>query len=195
MQKQTQNLNWSFVEAALDEGTVSGYKMAIIETEKIFSQALCEKGFLGKDVLKQYQKAKHIFKNSEKIERANAMFKKIISHPGFDISAEDTKEIIKNIHGAISELEKLGGNSGFFKKIAHKINSIYQGTVKKWFFYFAGFCFGTLFLSETSLGEKITLSAVNFVRFITFKIVVPAGLIILAGYILIAAIKYFKTRN
>jgi len=194
--KQTSNLNWVHVESALNEGTSSGYKLAIIETEKIFSQTMSEKGFLGKDALKQFQKAKYIFKNKEKIERANAMYKKIISYPGFNISAEDTKDIIKNLHDGILQLEKLNGDLtglfGIFKKIGRKFTIFYEGTIKKWLFYFAAFCFGTLFLSKTSPGQKVTSLIISFVNFITFRIVVPIGLIVLAVYILIAGIKYFK---
>jgi len=197
-QKQT-NPNWVHVESALNEGTSSGYKIAVIETEKIFSQTMAEKGFLGKHIFKQYQKARHLFKNPEKIDRANAMYKKIISHPGFNISSEDTKEIIKNLHNAILEIENLDGGvkgiSGFFRKIERKINSFYQGSIKKWLFYFAAFCFITLFLSKTSFGQWTTSKIVGFVNFITFKIAVPAGLIVLAIYILIAGIKYFKKKN
>lgn len=192
------NPNWVHVESALNEGTASGYKIAIIETEKIFSQAMEGKGFLGKHVFKQYQKARHLFKNPEKIDRANAMFKKIINHPGFNISSEDTKEIIRNLFEAISELEKLNGKSkgigGVFGKIGRKINSAYQGAIKKWLFYFAAFCFITLFLSKTNFGKWTTAKIVGFVDFLTFKIIVPAGLVILAVYVLIAGIRYFKQK-
>jgi len=46
MNNMTENklgLNWSAVEKALAEGTFSGYKIGILETEKLFSQNL---GFL-----------------------------------------------------------------------------------------------------------------------------------------------------
>lgn len=198
-QKQTsQNINWNNVESALNEGTVSGYKMAIIETEKIFSIMLEEKGFLGKDPAKQLRKARHVFKNPEKIERAGAMYKKIIRQPGFGISSEDTKEIIGSLHEGILELEKLNGHkkgiAGAFLKIERKINLFYQETIKKWFFIFAIFCFAVLFLSKTKPGNWITSQTISFVSFITFKIAVPAGLAVLAVYALIMGIKYFRQK-
>ena len=38
MMNEPQNQDWSFVEHALEEGTCSGFKMAILESEKIFQQ-------------------------------------------------------------------------------------------------------------------------------------------------------------
>lgn len=195
---QNTNPNWIHVESALNEGTSSGYKIAVIETEKIFSQTLAEKGFPGKNILKQFVKAKHLFENTEKIERANAMFKKIITHPGFNISAEDTKDIIKNLYDAIAELEKLNrkskGLAGFARKIGRKFSTLYQGTIKKWLFYFAFFCFAVLFMAKTSIGINLANKIIGFVEFITFKIIVPIGLILLAIYILIAGVRYFRQK-
>lgn len=196
--QQNYSINWSHIESALEEGTVSGYKIAVIEMEKIFSQVLEEKGFWGNGIAKQFQRARYIFKNPEKIERANTMYNKIIHNSGFSISADDTKDIIKTLHEAVLELEKMyegrKGASGFFGKINRKINIFYQGTIKKWFFIFAISCFVILFLSKTSIGMWITSGIVAFVGFITFKIIVPVGLIVLAVYVLILGVKYFRTR-
>jgi len=192
------NTNWVHVESALNEGTVSGYKIAIIETEKIFTKILEEKGFRGRSRLglSAFNKAKYLFKNSRGIEHAFAMYNKILTHPGFNISIEDTKEIIKNFHDGISDLEKLNGSTkgifGTFKKINRKLNSFYDGKIKKWLIIFASFCFLVLFLSKTSPGQTLTYKTVEFIDFITFKIVVPVILVFLAFYVLIAGIKYFR---
>ncbi|TRZ78685.1 hypothetical protein D4R87_00105 [bacterium] len=192
------NTNWVHVESALNEGTVSGYKIAIIETEKIFVNILEEKGFYSRSHLRAsaFRKAKHIFKNFRNIEHAFAMYDKILTHPGFTISKEDTKEIIKNFHDGISDLEKLNGDTkgifGTFRRLNRKINSFYDGKIKKWLIVFASFCFLVLFLSKTPPGQTVASKTVLFVEFITFKIVVPVILVFLAFYVLVAGIKYFR---
>jgi len=192
------NTNWIHVESALNEGTVSGYKIAIVETEKIFANILEEKGFSSRTHLgaSAFRKARHVFKNFRNIEHAFAMYDKILAHPGFNISMEDTKEIIKNFHDGISDLEKLNGDTkgifGTFKKFNRKIGSFYDGKIKKWLIIFASFCFAVLFLSKTSPGKALASKTVSFVEFITFKIVVPIILVLLAFYVLIAGIKYFR---
>jgi len=188
------------VESALNEGTVSGYKIAIIETEKIFASILEEKGFRDRACsgVSAFKKAEHVFKNFRNIEHAFAMHDKILTHPGFNISTEDTKEIIKSFHDGISDLEKLNGDTkgvfGTFRKFNRKINSFCNDKIKKWLIIFASFCFIVLFLSKTSPGKVLTSKTVSFVEFITFKIVVPVILVLLAFYILIAGIKYFRQR-
>jgi len=93
-------------------------------------------------------------------------------------------------------LEKLNGNAkgifGTFKKINRKINSFYDGKIKKWLIIFASFCFIVLFLAKTSLGQTLTSKTVSLIDFITFKIVVPVILVLLAFYVLVAGIKYFR---
>ncbi len=192
------NTNWVHVESALNEGTVSGYKIAIIETEKIFSKILEEKGFKNSSCsgATAFKRTKRLFKNDRNIEHAFAMYDKILTYPGFNISMEDTKEIIKSFHDGISDLEKLNGNAkgifGTFKKINRKINSFYDGKIKKWLIIFASFCFIVLFLSKVPIGQTLTSKTVLFVEFITFKIVVPVILVLLAFYVLVAGIKYFR---
>jgi hypothetical protein len=48
-QQEKCNLNWQSVESALEEGSSSGYKIAVLETAKLLSQALEEQNFSGKN--------------------------------------------------------------------------------------------------------------------------------------------------
>ncbi|MFH1385781.1 MAG: hypothetical protein ABIG65_01905, partial [Patescibacteria group bacterium] len=44
------DLNWSAVEKALAEGTYSGYKIGILETEKLFEELLKNKQIPGSSI-------------------------------------------------------------------------------------------------------------------------------------------------
>ena len=101
---------WEIVEKELKKGDMSANKVAVIETEKIFKKVLREKNLPGKDLESQIRNHKNLFSNPDKLKYSRAMHKKITTEPGFDISEEDTKEIIRGYHEAISDLEKINFN-------------------------------------------------------------------------------------
>lgn len=98
---------WEAVKRELEKGDMSANKVAVIETEKIFQKALDDKNFPGKstdDKIRNYAK---LFSNPDKLRYARAMHKKIVSKIGFDISSEDTRDIIKGYREGIVDLEKV----------------------------------------------------------------------------------------
>ena len=101
MDKNFLNLNWAPVEKALSEGTFSGYKIAIIETHKLFNELLKNKNIDDEKFMPL------LVRLPKQIEYTQNMYKKIICESGFEISREDTKEIIGGYWQIMEALEKL----------------------------------------------------------------------------------------
>jgi len=101
MDKNYLNLDWSPVEKALSEGTFSGYKIAIIETHKLFANLL-EKAAIDDERLLPL-----VVRLPKAIEYTKNMYRKLIEESGFEISREDTKEIIGNYWQIMEALDQM----------------------------------------------------------------------------------------
>jgi hypothetical protein len=192
------NLDWNAVEKALNDGSSSGYKIAVIETDKILAQALKDKNYQGEDIEENLEIAKNIFTDYEKLEYARAMREKIISEQNFEVSREDTKEIIASYYQAISDLMeskskiKLGQKTvSKIKKSVSSPSSIIKKTAIGIFLFFLT----VLILSDTQIGHSITEFLSASARFIFYKLLVivaiAAGIIV----IIIGTISFFENRK
>ncbi len=190
---------WDNVEKALGEGTKSGYKMAIIETEKILSLVMEEKKFPGKNIQEKIGNAGHFIKNKEKLNYARSMYIKITGELGFDVSDEDTREIISGYYKAISDIIKMDSENLDFKerlglflqkhfyKFPKKIKTISIST----FLFFL-----LIFLSvETSTGKSISANIIGLSQFLFYKILPGILAIIAIGIVIIGALYYWQDRK
>ncbi|MEA1937080.1 MAG: hypothetical protein U9N04_03140 [Patescibacteria group bacterium] len=190
---------WNTVEDSLNEGTFSGYKIAVVETEKILQMALDDKKFPGKDIDEQIKNAEIIIKNLEKLNYSRAMYDKIINEPDFDISAEDIKEIEMGYYRAVSDITKMRSKDIDFKE---RINLLLQK-------YFYGFphkikkvlilivlFFLAIFLStETATGRLVFEMLSDFSKFIFYKAVPGILVIAVVGIITVGGLYYWKSRR
>lgn len=190
---------WDTVENLLNEGVSSGYKTAVIETEKILQMALNDKKFPGKDIDGQIENAGVILKNPEKLKYSRAMYGKIVSEPNFDISAEDIREIESGYYMAISDITKMKAKDISFKE---RINlflqkyfygfprKIKRGIISIFLFFLA------IFLStETETGRLIFEALSDFSKFIFYKAVPGMLALIAIGIILIGGLYYWQSRK
>ncbi len=193
------NLDWSGVEKALEEGTPSGYKIAVLETDKILVHVLKEKNYSGKNTEENLRIARDIFTAPEKLEYARTMRRKIIEEAGFEISAEDTKEIIASYYQAIVDLmETETKKISFGQKVVSKIKkciSVPSNIIKKAVIGTFLFFLTVLILADTQQGHTLTNFLVDAAHFIFYKLLVvvaiAAGIII----IIIGTISYFEGRR
>lgn len=190
---------WDAVEKSLNEGNFSGYKVAVIETEKILQMALNDKKFPGKNINEQIKNAEIILKNPEKLKYSRAMYNKIISESSFDISSEDIKEIEMGYYRAISDITKMSSKDIDFKE---KINLFLQ----KYFYGFprkikrgiilAFLFFLAIFLStETATGRLIFEVLSDFSKFIFYKVVPGIIVAVVVGIIIVGGLYYWKSRK
>ncbi len=190
---------WQLVEKLLNEGTISGYKIAVIETEKILQAVLDDKNFPGKDISAQIENARMILENFDKLNYSRAMFNKIIKESDFDISSEDTKEIIAGYYKAISDIIKMDSKDIELKE---KVNLLLQ----RYFYNFPvrirnGFILVFLFLSavflstETATGKSIAEMVSEFSQFIFYKFVPMILAVVVMGSIIVGGLYYWKRKK
>jgi len=189
---------WDVVEESLNEGVSSGYKIAVIETEKILQMALNDRKFPGKNIAEQIKNAEIVLKNPEKLNYSRAMYNKIVNEPDFDISFEDVKEIESGYYMAISDITKMKSKDIDFKE---RINLLLQK-------YFYGFprkikrgvlliflFFLAIFLStETSTGRLVFEMLSGFSKFIFYKIIPGILVVVVVGIIIVGGLYYWKKK-
>ena len=190
---------WQLVEKLLNEGTASGYKIAVVETEKILQTVLNDKNFPGKDISAQIENARMILENFDKLNYSRAMFNKIIKESDFDISSEDTKEIIAGYYKAISDIIKMDSKDIELKE---KVNLLLQ----RYFYNFPvrirnGFILVFLFLlavflsTETATGKSIAEMVSEVSQFIFYRFVPMILVVVVIGSIIVGGLYYWKNRK
>jgi len=196
---QKYQTSWNFVEEALSEGTASGHKVAVLETEKILSVALNDKKFPGNNIREQIKSAEIILRNPEKLNYARAMYDKLVKEPGFDLSAEDAKEIISGYYMAISDIVKMSSKGISFKE---KLNLLFQRHFYqfprkiKMFLALIFIFFLVVFIStETSAGRSISAAIVGFSQFLFYKVLLVILIIAIVAALIMVALYYWQNRR
>ncbi|KKT25630.1 MAG: hypothetical protein UW11_C0025G0014 [Parcubacteria group bacterium GW2011_GWA2_43_9b] len=87
-------LNWSAAERALAEGTFSGYKIGILETEKLFEELLKTKQIPGDSTNRKIKYIQRFLSLPDKLDYSRHVYERIINEPHFEISRDETKHII-----------------------------------------------------------------------------------------------------
>jgi urease gamma subunit len=196
------NLNWQSVENNLEEGTSSGYKVAILETAKLLNQVLTEKKFSGRDLEERLNSARNIFTDEEKIEQVYQMRQKIIEQPYFDISSQETKETIANFYQMIVDvmesqprtLDKLN----IFKNINLKFKNVSifgKGIIKKSLIGIFLFFLIVLILADTGPGQTLTNFLVDVAHFIFYKLLIISAIAAAIIIAIIGTLSYLENRH
>jgi hypothetical protein len=190
---------WDTVDRALNEGTSSGYKIAIIETEKILLIAIGDKKIPGKNTSEKIKNMEILLENTDKLNYSRAICEKLVKEPGFSVSADETREIVAGYYKAISDIVKMKSKDIPFKE---KINFFLQrhfnqfpqktkkGLILTFLFFFA------IFLStETVTGQFISEMISNFSQFVFYKLVPIILAIAVVGAVIVGGLYYWKNRK
>lgn len=190
-------LDWSAVEKALAEGTFSGYKIGILETEKLLDELLRAKKIPGATIERKIKYIRDFLSFADKLTYSRHAYGRIMNEPHFEISREETKQIISGYWQAMLDIEETVQALSLWEKISLRLK------------YFAGIILKNLkeisvvffsltaifwFLGETSAGQTIAKIAVQVNHFIIFKILFWGG-IILGGVLLLLGIGYLILRG
>ena len=190
-------LNWSAVERALAEGTFSGYKIGILETEKLIQEVLRNKSIPGSTPERKIKYIKKYLSLPDKLEYSRNVYERIIHEPHFEISREETKHVISGYWQAMLDIEETVQSFSLWEKITLRARYIF-GLFLKNLKIVAAVLFGVLaliwFLGETSWGQKVARFVVTLNHFFIFKILLWTA-IILGTLIIIAIILYFILRS
>ena len=190
---------WQLIEKLLNEGSVSDYKIAVIETERSLQSALDEKKFPGKNISQQIKNAKIIIRNPEKLEYSRAMHQRIITESNFDISSEDIKEIEMGYYQAIADIIKMNSKdissrekvNLFLQKYFYGFpNKIRKNIILSFVFFLA------IFLStETTTGRFIFEILSDFSKFVFYKVIPGIIALLVLGIFIIGGLYYWQSRK
>ncbi len=167
------NLNWSAVEKALAEGTFSGYKIGILETEKVFTNFLEEKKIPGRDTDTKIKYVANFLSRSEQLKYAREIYKKIIEQPHFEISHEETKQVVQGYWQAMLDLQEALISLTAWQKLNLRYKYFMAQILKKIKIIaavLAALILLILFFYETQIGKKIAIWFGQGVHFLVFKI-------------------------
>lgn len=190
---------WEIVEKELAKQEMSANKIAVIETEKIFQKVLDEKNLPGNDIDEITKNYKKLFRNPDKIRYARAMYDRIINELNFDISEDDTKEIIKGYYKAITDLETADFKNFTAKE---KVGLFLQrnfygmtGKIRKILLALACISFSVFILTETESGRNIANHLLGINNYIYFKIIPGIFIIIAVLIIIIGGLYAWQNKN
>ena len=191
------SLDWSAVEKALAEGTFSGYKVGVLETEKLFKQLLKDKQIPGSSVERKIKYVRNFLSLPDKLEYSRHIYERIISEPHFDVSREETKHVISGYWQAMLDIEEVVQSLGLWEKISLRARYIF-GLALKNLKIIGGSILAAAaliwFLDETSWGQRFGRVVASANHFFIFKILLWGGIII-GSLIILGMILFFVLRK
>lgn len=191
------NFNWSAVEKALSEGTFSGYKIGVMETEKILGDMLKEKQIPGSTTERKIKYIKKFLSLPDKLEYSRNICERIIHEPHFEISREETKHVISGYWQAMLDIEEVVQSLSLWEKISLRIKYITglaSKNIKIIGIIVLGLVAGIWFFGETTIGGKIIKVIVKANHFFIFKILFWTA-ITLISLMIIGGILYFVLKR
>lgn len=190
-------LNWSAAEKALAEGTFSGYKIGILETEKLFNELLKNKQIPGNSVERKIKYIHRFLSLPDKLDYSRNVCERIISEPHFEISREETKQIISGYWQAMLDIEEAVESLSLWEKISMRLKHILAVSFKNTRYIFLAILAASAFiwlLAETTAGKKIAGIIIAANHFFIFKFLFWTAITLLALFA-IGGILYFITRR
>ena len=165
-------LNWSAVEKALGEGTFSGYKIGILETEKLLKEMLSQKQIPGKSVERQLKYAGRFLSLPDKLDSSRDTCQRILNEPHFEISREETKQIVMGYWQAMLDIEEAVDTLSLWEKISLRFRYFLEMLLAN--FKIAAwaiivFCASIWFLGESESGNQVARFIVKINHFFVFK--------------------------
>lgn len=194
------HIDWSSVEKALEQGGALGYKMAVIETDKIFNKVIEEKNIPGDTMDKKIQNIQSVFSNSEKLRYARAIHDKIVSESNFEVSGEETQHLISAYYQAIIDVTQMRhGTLNIFTRLKFRIINLFRYKIARWIrniaILFLLFFITVVLSHDTFIGRRITAIVVEFSQFMVYKFLAYAGIIILGVLVLIGLSYWWEQRR
>lgn len=172
-------LDWSDVEEALAENSPAGYKIAILETDKVFREYLTRFKYLGSEHSKKIKSLSGLLLNKKReLSLLQTVKEKLIEEKKFDISRDDAKEIISEYWQIIKALDELNRRTRRTEKFWLRLkNSSFLSFLKICAAAFAALIFGVKFLGTTTIGKEIIAATVRIADLIFWEILMATGAI------------------
>lgn len=179
---------WEEVESCLKEESASGYKMAIIEADKILRFVLKQKGYPGKDLKQQIFYAGWKLSDKTGLNKAVAKKEEIVDNLEYKLSTFEAEDVIDSykeaiLHFSSKKALKLKERLALYYKHYLSIKSKF---LRKNLLLFLGFFLAIKILDSTEIGRQVwdkLVLASNFIYswFLVFILLGGAILVIVIG--------------
>lgn len=190
-------LNWSAVEKALAEGTYSGYKVGILETEKLLEEMLKNKQIPGNTTERKIKYIERFLSLPDKLDYSRHTYERVVNEPHFEISREETKQIISGYWQAMLDIEEAVAALSLWEKLALRsryLTAIFLRNTSRIILGILAASGVIWLLAETAWGKKIAGWIIIANHFFIFKFLFWT-IIILVALLLLGGIMYFLTRR
>ncbi|PIZ00518.1 hypothetical protein COY62_02110 [bacterium (Candidatus Howlettbacteria) CG_4_10_14_0_8_um_filter_40_9] len=190
MKPRTNEDYWGEVESCMSEETASGYKMAIIEADKILRFVLKQKGYPGKDLRQQIFYAGWRLDDKTGLNKAIAKKEEVINNLEYRLStfeAEDATEAYKEAILHFSSKKTLKLKDRLVLYYTHYL-SIKSKFFQKSVVSFLAFFLAIKVLDSTEIGRQVWQKLIIIANFIFSWFLV---FLLLGGSILVIVIGSF----
>lgn len=171
---------WQEVKADLREKTQSGYKMALLDSDKLLRQVLKEKGYPGKDLKKQLFWAGINLSGREDLKKAIKKKDEILNESDYRLSSFEIEDFLAAYKKAV-EWVLSAKKLGFKRKIGLYLENylfLKNTSLTKVIVVVLVLFFGIKFFSSTETGRNIVEKTVEVdnLLFDWLKVLILIGL-------------------
>jgi len=182
---------WTEVEACMAEGTASGYKMAVIEADKILRFVLSSKGYPGRGLKEQILLAGWRLEEKKALNDALKRREEIADNLEYRLSTFEAEDAVKAYKEAIihfSSKKPLKFKRRLILYYNHYL-SLRSNFFKKFLLFFLAFFLTVKMLSSTGFGASLVgvlveISNFLFSWFVVFFLLGSAILVLIMGSLL-----------
>lgn len=192
---ETEKLNyWCEVERALEENSISGFKIACIESEKVFKHLLKSKGYPVEDIRQTLSLFGWKLANKESLVKAIDLTEKIKESFDYRLSNFEAEDIVEAFKQGIADFTEAKDLTWQRKAILLWENyfSFKSSFLKKFIVSFLAFFLVIKLLSSTSFGSWIVSTLVSVSNFIYSWFLLFSIIVIAIFIFVISAFLYFE---
>ncbi len=187
---------WANVEEALKEGTASGYKMAIIEADKILNFLLKKKRYPGGNIREKLLLAKPEISNFDNLKKAIKIKESLLNDLEFNFNSLDCEETLSIYKETCQDLFQSISSKNWLLIFAPLLRwRKKSGYGKKIFKYFLTVVLFIWFLFGTSVGQSIGKGVVAFFNFLFNWFLIILSLAIGVLLVVVLSFIYFEKRK
>lgn len=181
-------IDWTPVEEAEAEKTLTGYKVALVEAAKVLDQRLREERVPGANLLERIQSARWHFTRPDDVERSAAFVESFQSGATGGLTKAKAKDYLQTFRQAVADINDLSQSRDSFRAQTKLYLGLLKG--KQGLFLKALLVLGLaflliLFLADTGPGQVFVTGIVGLVH-LFFGLILT--LLLIVGLIVVIVI-------
>jgi hypothetical protein len=190
---------WEKVDKYLEEKSLAGLIVALLEADKLLNSALKKQGYPGKTIDDCIKSAKAKFNNLNGLLEARRIRKRLLGTKEYNINSLDLEDSIAAYRQSLLDLQsEAKSRLGYFERLIiladYYLPSKWKA-IRKVLIYLALFFVVVLFLANTWPGQRIVLYVVSITHIVFSWVLAIISLILGILIVIIASLLYFERRK